>query len=172
MRTPVEAADWEGDLAYRYGASLYIRSFFWEAHEVWEAVWKACPPNGVERRLLRGLIALANAALKLRMGRPKAALRLLREADEVLGEVGSGTVMGVAVAPLRAAARELAGVVDAGRVVGGPVGMSSAPASAPSPAESWEPAMIAGILRSLAPVALDSEENCTIMHQACKSAAL
>jgi hypothetical protein len=113
VRAPVEAAAWEGDIAYRYGASLYVQSFFWEAHEVWEAVWMACPPNGVERRLLRGLIALANAALKLRMGRPKAALRLLREADEVLNEVGAGPVMGVAPARLRAAIRELADALDA-----------------------------------------------------------
>ena len=113
VRAPVEAAVWESDLAYRYGARLYVEEFFWEAHEVWEAVWKACPPNGVERRLLRGLIGLANAALKVRMGRPKAALRLLREADEVLSEVGAGPVMGVAVSPLRVAARELAAAVEA-----------------------------------------------------------
>jgi predicted metal-dependent hydrolase len=112
VRAPVEAAVWKGDLAYRYGASLYVQSFFWEAHEVWEAVWKACPPNGVERRLLRGLIGLANAALKLRMGRPKAALRLLRETDETFSEVGAGPVMGVAIARLRAAIRELAHALE------------------------------------------------------------
>jgi hypothetical protein len=114
VRAPVTAADWEGDLAYRYGARLYVQSFFWEAHEVWEAVWKVCPPNGIERRLLRGLIALANAALKLRMGRPKAALRLLREADGTLRELGAGPVMGVVIARLRAAVRELADVLEAG----------------------------------------------------------
>jgi hypothetical protein len=114
VRAPVEAAEWESDVAYRYGAKLYVEGFFWEAHEVWEAVWKASRPNGVERRLLRGLIQLANAALKVRMGRARAALRLLREADGVLGEVGAGTVMGVAVAPLRAAVRELAAALEAG----------------------------------------------------------
>src|SRR4051795_7805136 len=74
-------AAWQGDTAYRYGARLFVEGFFWEAHEVWEAVWKASSQNGVERLLLRGLIQLANAALKLRMGRGQAALRLLREAD-------------------------------------------------------------------------------------------
>jgi predicted metal-dependent hydrolase len=118
VRAPVEAAAWESDAAYRYGASLCVHGFFWEAHEVWEAVWKACPPNGVERRLLRGLIAVANAALKLRMGRPNAALRLLREADALLAEAaaaaGSEAVMGVAVAPLRTAAQALLAAVEAG----------------------------------------------------------
>jgi predicted metal-dependent hydrolase len=118
VRAPVVAAAWEGDIAYRYGARLYVEEFFWEAHEVWEAVWKACPPNGVERRLLRGLIALANAALKVRMGRANAALRLIAEADELLGEAGASArteiVMGVAVAPLRAAAGKLASAIRAG----------------------------------------------------------
>jgi hypothetical protein len=85
-------------------------------------VWKACPPNGVERRLLRGLIALANAALKVRMGRANAALRLVAEADARLGEAGASarteTVMGVAVAPLRAAAQALAAAIRAGRGAG------------------------------------------------------
>jgi predicted metal-dependent hydrolase len=118
VRAPVAAAEWESDIAYRYGARLYAQGFFWEAHEVWEAVWKACPPNGIERRLLRGLIALANAALKVRMGRANAALRLVAEADELLGEAGASarteTVMGVAVAPLRAAAQALAAAIRAG----------------------------------------------------------
>jgi predicted metal-dependent hydrolase len=158
VRAPVAAADWEGDLAYRYGASLYVQSFFWEAHEVWEAVWKACPPNGVERRLLRGLIGLANAALKLRMGRPKAALRLLREADETFGEVGAGPVMGVAVARLQAAIRELAVTLEAvgdgadvdgdrhRNACGDHTGMSAAAIPA-----------VARILRPLDAVALDLE---------------
>ena len=88
MRTPALAA-WQGDTAYRYGARLYVEGFFWEAHEVWEAVWKASSQNGVERLLLRGLIQLANAALKLRMGRGNAALRLLLEADTLLGETAA-----------------------------------------------------------------------------------
>ena len=158
MRAPVEAADWEGDIAYRYGASLYVQSFFWEAHEVWEAVWMTCPPNGIERRFLRGLIGLANAALKLRMGRPKAALRLLREADETFGEVGAGPVMGVAIVRLQAAIRELAVTLEAvgdgadadgDRYRNAPGGHTGTPTEV-NPA-------VARILRPLDAVALDLE---------------
>ena len=117
MRKPALAA-WQGDTAYRYGARLYVEGFFWEAHEVWEAVWKASSPNSVERLLLRGLIQLANAALKLTMGRGNAALRLLIEADALLGDTaaaaGSEVAMGVGLAPLRTAVQELAASLGAG----------------------------------------------------------
>jgi predicted metal-dependent hydrolase len=117
VRKPALAA-WQGDTAYRYGARLYVEGFFWEAHEVWEAVWKASSQNGVERLLLRGMIQLANAALKLTMGRGNAALRLLLEADALIGETaaaaGSEVAMGVDLAPLRAAVQELAASLRAG----------------------------------------------------------
>ena len=117
MRKPAVAA-WQGDAAYRYGARLYVEGFFWEAHEVWEAVWKVSSQNGVERLLLRGLIQLANAALKLRTGRGHAALRLLLEADALLGETAaaarSEVAMGVGLAPLRTAVQELAASLRAG----------------------------------------------------------
>src|SRR5829696_7029163 len=117
VRKPAVAA-WQGDAAYRYGARLYVEGFFWEAHEVWEAVWKVSSQNGVERLLLRGLIQLANAALKLTMGRGNAALRLLIEADALLGDTaaaaGSEVAMGVGLAPLRTAVQELAASLGAG----------------------------------------------------------
>jgi predicted metal-dependent hydrolase len=118
VRTPVDPAAWRSDAAYRYGARLHAEGFFWEAHEVWEAVWMACAPNAPERRLLRALIQLANAALKLRMDRRNAALRLLREAESLLGEVAASTgeprLMGIALAPLRDTLRELAGDLSTG----------------------------------------------------------
>jgi hypothetical protein len=72
--------------AFRYGLRLHDAGFFWEAHEVLEAVWKAAPKNGCDRLILRALIQLANAKLKLRMGRQGAAIRLLQEAATELAE--------------------------------------------------------------------------------------
>jgi hypothetical protein len=107
---PVTAAGWEGNEPYRYGAALCLNGFFWEAHEVWEAVWMACSPNGHERRLLRALIQLANAALKLKMGRPNAASRLLAETEEMLIDLGAGgregALMGIDLAAQRRAAAD------------------------------------------------------------------
>jgi len=47
-------------------------------------VWAAAPQGGRERILLRACIQIANANLKLRMEKPRAAARLLGEA---LGEL-------------------------------------------------------------------------------------
>ena len=74
--------------AVRYGLALCDRGFYWESHEVLEAAWWASAPNGRDRLALRGLIQLANAGLKLRMGRPKAALRLLADTRACLADLG------------------------------------------------------------------------------------
>jgi hypothetical protein len=47
-------------------------------------VWAPAPQGGRERTLLRACIQIANANLRLRMGKPHAAARLLGEA---LGEL-------------------------------------------------------------------------------------
>jgi hypothetical protein len=73
--------------AFLYGLALHDGGFFWEAHEVWEAVWKAAPMNGRDRLALRSLIQIANAGLKQRQARPRAAARLLDEARALLGEL-------------------------------------------------------------------------------------
>jgi predicted metal-dependent hydrolase len=66
--------------ALRYGIALNERGYFWESQEVLEAVWAAAPQGGRERILLRACIQIANANLRLRIGKPHAASRLLGEA--------------------------------------------------------------------------------------------
>jgi DUF309 family protein family protein len=70
--------------ALRYGLALNDSGYFWEAQEVLEAVWAAAPQGGRERTLLRACIQIANANLRMRIGKPHAAARLLGEA---LGEL-------------------------------------------------------------------------------------
>jgi hypothetical protein len=77
--------------ALRYGIALNDAGYFWESHEVLEAVWAAVPQGGRERILLRACIQIANANLKLR-NKPHAAVRLFGEA---LGELDA---LGVRVA--------------------------------------------------------------------------
>ena len=67
----IESDAWLAGIAYFDGA------FFWEAHEVWEAVWLALP-EGADRRFVQAAIQLANAGLKARMQRPNAVARLLQ----------------------------------------------------------------------------------------------
>jgi predicted metal-dependent hydrolase len=75
------------DAAFQYGLMLHDAGFFWEAHEIWEAVWKAGPMNGRDRLALRALIQVANAGLKRRRERVRAAARLIEEANALLGEL-------------------------------------------------------------------------------------
>jgi hypothetical protein len=70
--------------ALRYGLTLNDRGYFWESQEVLEAVWAAAPQGGRERILLRACILIANANLRLRIGKPHAATRLLGEARQEL----------------------------------------------------------------------------------------
>lgn len=62
--------------AWTSGWTLLDAECFWEAHEVWEAVWLALPPNSAERRFVQAVIQLANALLKEKMNRPQAVRRL------------------------------------------------------------------------------------------------
>jgi hypothetical protein len=73
--------------ALRYGLALNDAGFFWECHEILEAVWAAAPQGGRERILLRACIQVANANLKLRMKRLHAAARLFADALACLDEL-------------------------------------------------------------------------------------
>lgn len=70
-----------------YGLALNDRGFFWECHEILEAVWKAAPQGGLDRILLRACIQIANANLKHAMVQPRAVARLLAEAAAELDEL-------------------------------------------------------------------------------------
>ncbi|WP_238365099.1 DUF309 domain-containing protein [Mesobacterium pallidum] len=76
-RPGMPAADLIASPAWRAGLRFDAAGFHWEAHEVMESVWLALPPNSTERRVVQAAIQLANARLKLRMGRPEACLRLI-----------------------------------------------------------------------------------------------
>ena len=62
----------------------YFRSgYFWEAHELFEPVWMALEEGSDDRRFLQALIQLANAQLKIKMQRPKAAKRLCNDGARI-----------------------------------------------------------------------------------------
>ncbi len=62
--------------AMLFGLRYLETGFYWEAHEVLEPVWMACPPNSAERSMAQALIQIANAKLKQAMARPDAARRI------------------------------------------------------------------------------------------------
>ena len=93
--------------AWRAGWEFLDGGYFWEAHEVWEPVWMALPGGSPERRMVRAAIQAANAALKLEMGRPRAAARLCAMVEELLHGLGPNDVMGTDPAWLGAYVRSL-----------------------------------------------------------------
>ena len=87
--------------AWRAGLQFFETGYFWEAHELWEAVWMAAPEQSPEKLLIRGMIQRANGRLKAKMGREAAAERLERMAVDLIGEAISragGPVMGISTA--------------------------------------------------------------------------
>ena len=85
--------------AFQTGLFYLRQGYFWECHEVLEAVWIRCPEDSPEREMTQALIQLANARLKHLMGKPRAVLRLC---DMVGGHLsrcaGQHLVMGLNVA--------------------------------------------------------------------------
>lgn len=79
------------ETALRAGVAYFERGFFWECHEVLEAVWLQAPDPSPERDMVQAVIQLANARLKLRMDRPKAAARLCSIVRGLLDRVPEGT---------------------------------------------------------------------------------
>ncbi len=71
--------------AFRAGLLFLEQGYDWEAHEVLEPVWMACPDPSAERTLIQALIQLANASLKAKMERPKAKDRLLVISADLIG---------------------------------------------------------------------------------------
>ena len=73
---------WGESEEYLWGIDLFNRGFHWEAHEAWEAIWRACPGRPVAAEFLRGLIQLTSAFWKARTGSPDGALRLALKARD------------------------------------------------------------------------------------------
>lgn len=89
--------------AFEVGMAYLDNGFFWECHEVLEAVWMALPENTPEKTLVQAIIQLANARLKLRMGKPKATLRLCDIVKDHLETLGTANpVLGVRIEDFRA----------------------------------------------------------------------
>lgn len=90
--TPVDLAACD---AFQTGLSYIETGFYWEAHEVLEPVWMVLENPSDDRQFVQALIQIANASLKLEMGRPKAALRLVAISRGLLDGLDARSLMGV-----------------------------------------------------------------------------
>ena len=61
--------------AFLWGLDLFNHGYYWEAHEAWEGLWQVADRDGPLRMLLKGLILLSAAGIKIREGKHAAAVR-------------------------------------------------------------------------------------------------
>ena len=78
---------WKENQAYLYGIDLYHHDYFYEAHEVWEALWHKVGHHTDQGKFLKAMIQLAAARLKISMGQEAPARRLLSSLRRLLGEI-------------------------------------------------------------------------------------
>ena len=82
-----DAARLERSTAMRAGLIYFDEGYYWECHEVLEAVWMACPDPSPERDMVQAIIQLANARLKLVMDKQNAASRLCDIVADLLARI-------------------------------------------------------------------------------------
>ncbi len=109
---PLEPERWASSRRYLLGIDLFNHGYYWEAHEMWEAVWNANGRRGPVATLLKCLIQLAVVGVKLRQGMIDGAIAHARRAAElahaVHGVTGEKRYMGLEVAELEQEAERLA----------------------------------------------------------------
>lgn len=95
-----DSAKWATCPQYLYGVDLFNHEYWWEAHEVWEIVWRAAGRQSAAGLFVQGLIQISAARLKLHQGFERAARRL---AGKGLAKVSrmQGTYLGIDVAEFR-----------------------------------------------------------------------
>jgi hypothetical protein len=94
---PIPEQDWSASAEYVRGFSLFNGGYYWEAHEVWESLWHAHLRVGPTADVLKGLIKLAAAGVKVRerqrhgvVTHAGRAARLFEEAEHAGGRFQVG----------------------------------------------------------------------------------
>jgi hypothetical protein len=80
---PADSGDWFRQRLLR-GIDLFNAGYYWEAHEVWEELWHACGRRGTTADVLRALIKLAAAGVKVREGQEHGVRTHARRAADLL----------------------------------------------------------------------------------------
>src|SRR5262245_39569971 len=103
---PIDSARWETSRAYLRGLDLFNFGYFWEAHESWEALWRASEDRAL-RDFLKGLIQLAVAGVKHCQELPDEVRRHARRAAGLWRGVAGERYLGLAVGELIALAEAI-----------------------------------------------------------------
>ena len=113
MKPPpiVDEAGGTGSPTLVEGALLFNSGFYWEAHEAWEGLWHAQGRAGPSADLLKALIKLAAAGVKVREGQPHGVETHARRAQlliQGLQQAVGPRWLGLDLEPLEEFARSVA----------------------------------------------------------------
>ena len=84
---------WRANESYLFGVDLHNHGYWWESHELWEALWHLT--DGVEGQFLQGLIQISAANIQRALGHDP--VRLATEAIARLETVPDTVFMGLRV---------------------------------------------------------------------------
>ena len=82
------------DPCWRHGQDLFDHRFYWEAHEVWERLWKSLPRSSAKWFLVRGMIQASASVLKRHMDHIGPSVRLWNSAQISIAQA-DGEVWGL-----------------------------------------------------------------------------
>jgi uncharacterized protein len=85
----LDPAAWADSEVYLRAIDLYNFAYWWESHEVFEAIWHGAGRSGVLGGFAQGMVQIAAAHLKRFMGAQEAGRALLDRGVRRLGEVPS-----------------------------------------------------------------------------------
>ena len=108
---PIVADAWSRSPAYLTGIALFNDGYYWEAHEVWEGLWHAHGRRGPTADLLKALIKLAAAGVKVREGQPAGVTTHAGRASALIAAVAEAvgpSLLGLDLPKLAAIATEIA----------------------------------------------------------------
>jgi hypothetical protein len=108
---PVVGDDWEGSEGFVRGVALFNAGYYWEAHEAWETLWHAHGRRGATADLLKGLIKLAAAGVKVRERQPRGVRTHAQRAGALFAavrEAAGPRWLGLDLERLEAFARDVA----------------------------------------------------------------
>jgi uncharacterized protein len=84
---PIVGDDWTGSRAYCRGIALFNAGYYWEAHEAWEGLWHAHGRQGPTADLVKALIKLAAAGVKVRQRQRHGIVTHARRAAALFASV-------------------------------------------------------------------------------------
>jgi hypothetical protein len=92
---PVVGDNWRTSADYVRGVQLFNAGYYWEAHEAWEGLWHAHGRKGPTADVLKGLIKLAAAGVKVRERQPSGVITHARRAADLFESVRARDATGV-----------------------------------------------------------------------------